>query len=200
MRVKPMQLLFTATAAGVAYVAGHGLFGLIAIVAFVWATSMAGTANTAKTRNVEDRLGGLVVTTAPAVNLVNNGGTIGGTVTVQGDHHIQGTLYGSGGVLSVGDDVDANGNVSAGNDISASGNLSTSKTTSTQYITVAGTQWSQMSSEGAQGLGSSGFGGGSGFNATAISDLVTLQSQMNSGIGALNNLMARLQSQGFMSY
>ena len=49
--------VLTATAVGVAVVAGHGLLGLLAVLAYAWASSMVtGAGNTAKVRGLEDRL------------------------------------------------------------------------------------------------------------------------------------------------
>jgi hypothetical protein len=43
--------MLTATALGVAYVAGHGFLGLLAVLLYCWASAMAtSTTNTAKTR------------------------------------------------------------------------------------------------------------------------------------------------------
>lgn len=178
-------------------------FTLLAFL-MLWGTMTAMSANpaagsaSAKAYAVEGRLNAHVVATAPAINLVNNGGTIGGNVTIQGDHHIQGSLYGTGGDLSVGDTATFN---SSGNGPSG-GNTFLGLTNS--QASFLG-NLSEMSAEGAQGFGSSGFGGGAGtvsggaFNAAAIADLTALQTLINNTTGGLNNLIARLQSNGYMS-
>jgi hypothetical protein len=141
--------------------------------------------NTAKTRDLENRFNDQVAATAPAVNLVANGGTVGGDV------HVQGVLYGTGGTLTIGDTAQ----------FTATGNGPTGSNT---FLGMTNSQatfldsLSQMSSEGAQTLGTSGFGGGV-WTASQTSALLTLQTQMNGGIGGLNNLISRLQSDGYMS-
>jgi hypothetical protein len=75
--------------------------------------SMAGMVtaqSSSKAKNVETRLAAHVAATAPAVNLVANGGTIGGSLTVSGDHHVSGSLYGASGTLSIGDGTHVVGN------------------------------------------------------------------------------------------
>jgi hypothetical protein len=62
---------------------------------------------TVKATSAHQRIDSLVGAVAPAVNLQANGGNIGG------DTHIAGTLYGSGGVLPVGDTID--GTIDLGN-------------------------------------------------------------------------------------
>lgn len=117
------RALLTTTAAAAAVVAGHGLLGLLAILAYAWASSMITVTNTAKTRNVEHRVAAHVTATAPAVSFVANGGVVGGNVivagsqtlnggqtvygdqTISGDHHIQGRLYGTGGTVTLGDNM-----------------------------------------------------------------------------------------------
>lgn len=44
-----MRTTLTATALGVAYLAGHGFIGLLAILVYCWASSMITASNTAKT-------------------------------------------------------------------------------------------------------------------------------------------------------
>ena len=67
----------------------------------------------------EARLNAHIVATAPAINLVNNGGTIGGSVTVDGNHTVTGnqTVDGTGSVNAL--------NVNGSNaTISSSGHMS----------------------------------------------------------------------------
>jgi len=60
-------------------------------------------------------------------NFVNNGGTVGGNVTVDGDHHVYGDLYGSGGVISSSDKFQTtatgSGSISSHGQIYTSNNL-----------------------------------------------------------------------------
>jgi hypothetical protein len=82
--------------------------GLIMLgMAMMARVSSAGAS--AKLQQAHARIDAHVAATAPAVNLVANGGTIGGSVTVAGDHHIQGALFGAGGTIQVGDSVAGNG-------------------------------------------------------------------------------------------
>jgi hypothetical protein len=103
-------------------------FALLALLVFIWGSAMS-TTNSAKTRAVEARLNAHITATAPAVNFVANGGTVGGSVTISGTHtvtgnqtvqgtsfangdeHIGGTLYGSGGSLAIGDATTVNNNL-----------------------------------------------------------------------------------------
>lgn len=190
-----LGLFFSADAAWW-YVGAFWGFSLLALLV-LWGTMTAMSANpaantaSAKAYAVESRLDQHVSDSAPAISLVANGGTIGGNVTVQGDHHIQGNLYGSGGDLSVGDTAtfNASGNGPSG------GNTMLGLTNSQANFLG---NLSEMSAEGAQGLGSSGFGGGV-WTGAQTSALLTLQTQMNGGIGGLNNLISRLQSNGYMA-
>lgn len=171
-------------------------FTLLAFLA-LWATMTTMSANpavnpaSAKAYTVESRLNAHVAATAPAVNLVANGGTIGGNVTVQGDHHIQGSLYGTGGDLSVGDTATFN---SSGN--GPSGGNTFLGLTNSQASFLGGL--SEMSGEGTQSLGTDGFGGGV-WTVNQASSLSTLQGLLNATTGGLNNLIARLQSNGYMA-
>lgn len=194
-KILALGLFFSADAAW----AWAGPFWAFTLLAFLvlWGTMTAMSANpaantaSAKAYAVETRLNQHVSDTAPAVNLVANGGTIGGNVTVQGDHHIQGNLFGTSGTLSVGDQAQFN----------ASGNGPTGSNT---FLGLTNSQanflgsLSQMSTEGTQGLGTDGFGGGT-WTPTQATHLATLQSVMNNGIGGLNALIGRLQSGGYMN-
>jgi hypothetical protein len=88
----------------------HGVVFYVALCIYLIA-SVNIVANTSKTRVIEQRLNAHVVAAAPAINLVANGGTIGGNLVVAGDHHINGTLYGVSGTLTVGDGIQANSNL-----------------------------------------------------------------------------------------
>lgn len=163
---------------------GFSLLGLLV----VWVALHqlhATTANTSKTVAVEQRLNATVAATAPAVNLVANGGTVGGDV------HVQGVLYGTGGVLTIGDQAQ----------FTASGNGPTGSNT---FLGLTNSQasfldgLSQMSTEGTQSLGSDSFGGAV-WTPDQTTHLTTLQGVMNNGIGAINALIGRLRSDGYMS-
>ena len=98
------KIMLTAVTVVAWFLPGH--LALLALLVLVWGSAMVSTANTAKARSTEDRLAAQVTATAPAVNLVTNGGTIGGSLTVNGDHTVTGntvtdgshTVYGALGV------------------------------------------------------------------------------------------------------
>lgn len=119
------KLLLTVAAAVLWFLPAH--FALLALLVFVWGSAMATTTNTAKARGTEARLTAHIAATAPAVNLVANGGTIGGSLTVSGNHsvtgdtHIGGNLYGSGGTLPVPDNIHASGSANLVNGLNVSG-------------------------------------------------------------------------------
>lgn len=77
--------------------------GAFVVVAVRMTSAVAGVK--AKAQGTEARLGAHIVAAAPAISFVANGGTVGGSVVVAGDHHINGTLYGVSGGLSVGDQI-----------------------------------------------------------------------------------------------
>jgi hypothetical protein len=196
MRKTLALLLFFSADTAWWYAGAFWGFTLLALLV-LWGTMTAMSANpaantaSAKAYAVEARLNQHVSDTAPAVNFMANGGTVGGNVTVQGDHHIQGSLYGTGGDLSVGDTATFN---SSGNGPSG-GNTFLGLTNS--QASFLG-NLSQMSTEGTQSLGGSGFGGGV-WTASQTSALLSLQTTMNNGIGGLNALIGRLQGSGYMS-
>jgi hypothetical protein len=159
-------------------------FSLLALLV-VWVALHqlhATTANTSKTSAVETRLNAHVVAAAPAINLQANGGTVGGSLVVAGDNHVQGTLYGTSGTLTVGDQAQ----------FTASGNGPTGSNT---FLGLTNSQasflasLSQMSTEGTQPLDPNT---GSTW-ATGERDYI------NNAVGAINNLISRLQSNGYMN-
>jgi len=113
------------------------------VIALLWVligmTASVSTAGTAKSRSTEDRLNGLIPKVFP-----NTGGTVTGSMTVNGNHFVGGSLFGgsgSGSTLTVGSpthvsgagmtvdngltshaNVAADGNVTAGGNMSVSGN------------------------------------------------------------------------------
>lgn len=75
------KVLVTLGAVAAWFLLGH--FGLLAVLAYVWITAMTSTANTAKTRAVEQRVNAM----APTLGQVNQGiftAVPGGTVTLTG--------------------------------------------------------------------------------------------------------------------
>jgi hypothetical protein len=196
MRKTLALLLFFSADTAWWYAGAFWGFTLLALLV-LWGTMTAMSANpaantaSAKAYAVEARLNQHVSDTAPAVNFMANGGTVGGNVTVQGDHHIQGSLYGTGGDLSVGDTATFN---SSGNGPSGSNTFLGLTNSQASFLG----NLSQMSTEGTQSLGGSGFGGGV-WTASQTSALLSLQTTMNNGIGGLNALIGRLQGSGYMS-
>lgn len=95
------------------------LTGLFVLASASMAGMVAAKAS-AKAYNVEARLNSHITATAPAVNLVANGGTIGGSLTVSGDHTVTGnatvgaSLFGNSGHLPMdsGTKLQANGGFS----------------------------------------------------------------------------------------
>jgi hypothetical protein len=112
--VKAMKKLALTVIAAVAWFLPAHLV-ILALLVFFWGTAMATTANTAKARSTEARVNGVVTqlgvtntNVSNAMTTANNalpksGGTVTGSLTVNGDHHIGGTLFGSGGSLAIGD-------------------------------------------------------------------------------------------------
>jgi hypothetical protein len=119
------------------------LVGAFIVVAVRMSSTVA--AATAKSSLTETRLNAHIVAAAPAINLVANGGTIGGTTTIAGDHHITGnqgvtgsqtvtgqingsTMSLSSGMTDFGHtshgNVSVDNNITAGGDTTVGGNLS----------------------------------------------------------------------------
>jgi hypothetical protein len=111
---------------------------LAAFVVVAVRVSGAMAAASSKGASTEARLAAHIVAAAPAISLVANGGTIGGTVFVSGDHHVTGnqgvtgsqtvtgqingsTLSMSGGATVSG--FTSHGNIAADNDVQVGGNL-----------------------------------------------------------------------------
>ena len=125
---------------------GWGMAVLLA--AFAW-VALTGASVAAKARSTEDRVNALVPAVGAvrvmAVNaqsaastaqgtansaqstannaLPSSGGTITGTLNVNGDHHVGGTLYGVSGTLTVGDSVQANSNLNVNGGGTVNGNF-----------------------------------------------------------------------------
>ena len=114
------KALLTAIAAIAWFLPGH--LAIAALLVLIWGSAMASTANTAKTRAVETRLNAQVVAVAPAINLVNNGGTIGGNVTVNGSHTVTGNMGVYGGTTLVGSSS-CSSNFTVGGSHTVNGNM-----------------------------------------------------------------------------
>lgn len=104
------KILLTLAAAVAWFMPSH--FIIMALLVFFWATAMASTTNTAKTRGLEGRVNGVVsqlgttnANVTAAQNTANNalpksGGTISGDVTITGNLTVNNTctVFGSAGV------------------------------------------------------------------------------------------------------
>jgi hypothetical protein len=91
----------------------------------------------AKAYSTEQRLNAHIAATAPAVALVAGGGT------VSGDLHVLGTLYGTGGTLSVGDATHVAGALTADSTITTHTAFRGSTTTGDGGQGAAGTTYNQ---------------------------------------------------------
>jgi len=153
------------------------------LLALVMASGVMLVKNTAATKDLQNRLNDHVQAAAPAINLVANGGTIGGTVFVSGDHHISGSLYGSAGTLTVGDNVatpmalTASGTITGHSDINAtSGNITGGTITSNADV--------QATSGTVHAGGLSASGAVHGGSTTGASNQSTLSALGDSNQGA----------------
>jgi hypothetical protein len=131
-----MRYVKTLLTAGLAELAAHWLsigWGFMVITAafvFVAVHVTAGMADVrAKAVTTEARVNGLIPTVNAAYGTANNalpksGGTVTGSLTVNGDHLIGGTLYGAGfGSVTTTNLHASSGGITADNDITAHGNM-----------------------------------------------------------------------------
>jgi hypothetical protein len=124
------KVLLTAAAAVMWFLPGHLV--VLALIVFIWGSAMASTANTAQTRSTAARLATHITNTAPAVNFVANGGSVGGSVTVNGNHTVTGALGVHAGGTVVG------GPWTMSNGASVSSGLSSDTITTSSDVTVGG--------------------------------------------------------------
>lgn len=205
--------LLISTAAAVAwFLPGH--LAIAALLLFFWGSAMVSTANTAKARITEARLAQHVTATAPAVNFVANGGTVGGSVTVQGNHTVTssqtvqgnstvngshtigGDLYQNGpnsfvggltvaGSASVAGDHNVSGTATAYNTIATNG-------TTTGSLKLAGGLTMPNGSPGAAGSPPSGTGGAAAYagNFYAGSGAYTWAAGVTNAINEIHSLLS----------
>lgn len=102
-----MRWAATLTIAGIAEAAAALLslgwgFAVItgAFIAVALRVSATMATVTAKAYSTETRLNAHIVAAAPAVNFMANGGTVGGSVLVNGNHNVTGTLGVNGGAVT----------------------------------------------------------------------------------------------------
>lgn len=110
--------------------------------------AMAAGGTAIKARTTAQRLDAHVAAAAPAINLVANGGTIGGNVVVAGDHHIQGSLYGVGGTITAGDALFVSSNA-----ITADGTITSHANMNATSGTVSGGSIHGTSTTGDSNMG-----------------------------------------------
>lgn len=187
-------------------------FAVLIVMFIVLATRMRVTMATvtAKAYATEARLSAHVTATAPAVNLVANGGTIGGNVIVNGDHHVAGTLYGAAGTLTVGDamhtnstlyvsgnattngthqvngDHNVNGNIAGGTDVSASNNVNAGNGLNGNAVVVSSAfiNGSQLNMLQARGTGLTA--APTTYNQTWGNSVVSFGTQVNGSLQSAN--------------
>ena len=114
------KIAVTVIAAVAWFLPGH--LAVAALLVLVWGSAMASTANTAKARSTETRLAAHIVATAPAINFVANGGSVGGSVTVNGSHTVTGNMGVQGGTTLVGSSSCSN-NFTVGGSHTVNGNM-----------------------------------------------------------------------------
>jgi hypothetical protein len=153
------RTLLTGGAVAAGFLAGHGVLGLLAVIAYLWATGLIATGTAAKGRGTEHRLaaaigliGAAQSTASSAMDFVNNGGTVGGSVTVAGSQTV-------------------------------TGNHTVDGTAVLGAVQVNGTAWTQC---GPQSTGTDGYGGGV-WTAAQQTALLNLQAVANSSITSLTN-------------
>jgi hypothetical protein len=111
----------------------HGTVFYVGLFIYLIFTANVVT-NTSKTRTLETRLNSHVVATAPAVNFVANGGTVGGAVTVNGNH----TVFGQVNAFSAGVSGTVTSNAVTTNSATVFGNVSASGTASSNVVSTNG--------------------------------------------------------------
>ncbi len=100
-----MRWTSTLATAGLAELAAHFLsvgWGFAVLLGGFCAVASLLRVTAAKVSGTEARLAAHVTATAPAVNFVANGGSVGGNVTVNGSHTVTGNMGVQGGTTMVG--------------------------------------------------------------------------------------------------
>jgi hypothetical protein len=141
--------------------------------------------NTAKTRDLESRFNTQMAATAPAVALASTASTSGGNVTFSGDVHIDGSLFGSGGTLEIGDTARFN---ATGNGPSGSNTFLGMTNSQASFLDT-------LQQAGGVTAPTTTWGGGAGcslstgnFNSAAITGLNQVEGAVNELITALVNM------------
>lgn len=120
-----MRWTSTLATAGLAELAAHFLsvgWGFAVLIGGFCAVASLLRVTSAKVSGTEARLNTHITATAPAINFVANGGSVGGNVTVNGSHTVTGNLGVSGGTTMVGDSS-CSGNFQTGAAHTVLGNL-----------------------------------------------------------------------------
>lgn len=150
-----MQMLRAPLAGLLAEAAAHVLsagYGFTMLVILFVIYGMRATATATKAASTEKRVNGLVVTTGPAVDFVANGGSVGGSVTVNGDHHVTGQVntntLAATSAMTAGGNITSHGQVSADGNVSIGGSLTapsgTVETAGSHYVSGAFTSQSTV--------------------------------------------------------
>jgi hypothetical protein len=112
--------------------------GLI-LLSTVSLAGMATVKSSAKAKAIETRLNAHVVAAAPAINLQANGGQIGGTLHVTGNHNVDGLASLNGGINTNGAVIDSgNANISTGSGNVNCTDLNSSGTQTCGHIVMTG--------------------------------------------------------------
>lgn len=156
-------------AAGLVELAAHFLslsWGFTLIVVLFVVTGIRQQANTAQTADLAARHAALVVSVGAVKDTADNalpksGGTVTGGLTVNGDHHIGGSLYGSGGTLTVADAVTNNGSVTVYANHGVHGNGTYTGDLGTGGLSVAGNSFMPNGSLGSASAPPTGGSAGS---------------------------------------
>jgi hypothetical protein len=118
--VKAMKkLVLTLVAAAAWFLPGHLV--ILGLLFFFWFSTMATTTNTALARSTAARLAAHITATAPAVNLLANGGVINGNVEITGSLTVDSNLGVHGGTTLTGAS-------SCSSDFTVGGNLTVNNT------------------------------------------------------------------------
>lgn len=150
-------------------------------------------------------------------NLINNGGSFGGNIVVNGNHSVTGTVSAGGTISNTSGNINTNGNVNApggnvsGGTLTSSGDVQATSGTvhaggvgSSGTITAAGNITTSGGFNGSNTTGVGGQGsvlgdkftdtipGGSAFTASAATWLGDFQSAYNGGISDLQSAITRI--------
>lgn len=205
-----MRTTATLVTAGIAEAAAHFLslgWGFaVLVLAFIVVAARVTTlaaATAGKTYAVEARLNAHIVAAAPAINLVANGGTIGGNVTVNGSHTVTGQVNAAAGSFT-GSTTDyghtTHGTMSSDGDINAGGNanISGQLNSNTASVDGAATTYGLTVHGGISADSSISASNFSGSYAGGQSGVTTSDGTLASTASAVNGCISRMESAGLI--